>query len=78
MNLFSHALLVWAQHREFHAARAELDRYSARQLRDMGLTRGDLTRVAYEEAERRVAMPERRSASASVGAWHGVAPQPAL
>ena len=76
MNLFRHALLVWAQHREFHAARAELDRYTDRQLHDMGLTRGDLTRVAYEEAERRVATPESRSASAPAGAWHRIAPQP--
>jgi len=70
MNLFSHALHVWAQHREFHAARAELDRYTDRQLSDMGLTRGDLTRVAYEEAERRVA-------TNATAVWQAAEPMPA-
>lgn len=73
MNLFTHARLVWAQHRAFQAARAELNRYTDRQLIDMGLTRGDLTRVAYDEAERRVATPRTHS----VGAFRGVALQPA-
>lgn len=73
MNLFTHARLVWAQHREFHAARAELDRYTDRQLRDMSMTRGDITRVAYDEAERRVATPRTQSGRA----FQGVAPQPA-
>jgi uncharacterized protein YjiS (DUF1127 family) len=71
MNLFTHALHVWAQHRAFQAAQAELSRYSDRQLRDMGLTRGDLTRVAYDEAERRVATPDARSAPAN--AWQRAA-----
>ena len=77
MNLFTHARLVWAQHRAFSAARAELNRYSDRQLRDMGLARGDLTRVAYQEAERRVAIP-RSSSAATVGAWTAAHPAPAL
>ena len=74
MNLFSHALLVWVQHREFQAARAELDRYSDRELRDMGLIRRDITSVAYDEGERRVAL----SGNRSVGAWQATAPQSAL
>jgi uncharacterized protein YjiS (DUF1127 family) len=74
MNLFTHALHVWAQHREFHPVRAELDRYSDRQLRDMGLTRGDLTRVAYEEAERRVTTPDVSSGRGFAGARHSATP----
>lgn len=73
MNLFTHARLVWAQHRAFHAALTELDRYSDSQLRDMGINRGDIVGIAYDEAERRVTTPSTRSASA----WQAVAAQPA-
>jgi uncharacterized protein YjiS (DUF1127 family) len=66
LNLFTHGLLVWAQHREFRAATAELNRYTDRELSDTGLTRSDLTRVAYDEAERRIVppppSPDRRAA----------------
>lgn len=57
MNLIKSILLIWAQYREFRAIYAELARLSDRELRDMGLARGDLARVAYAEAERRIATP---------------------
>jgi uncharacterized protein YjiS (DUF1127 family) len=54
MNLFTRALRVWAQHREFRAVFAKLARLSDRELRDMGIDRSDITRIAYQEAERRI------------------------
>ena len=57
MNLFTHGLRVWTYHREFRRVLAELEAYSDRELRDMGLTRNDLPRVAYDEAERRIVTP---------------------
>ena len=57
LNLFTHGLLVWAQHREFRAATAELNRYTDRELSDTGLSRSDLTRVAHDEAGRRIVPP---------------------
>ena len=47
MNLFNHALSVWAQQREFRAVYAELARHTDRELRDMGIDRSDITRIAY-------------------------------
>ena len=57
MNLFHHALSVWAQQREFRAVSAELARHTDRELRDMGVERSDITRIASDEAERRVVAP---------------------
>lgn len=57
MNLFNHALSVWAQRREFRAVSAELSRHNDRELRDMGIERSDITRIAYDEAERRIVTP---------------------
>jgi uncharacterized protein YjiS (DUF1127 family) len=48
MNLFNHALRVWAQQREFRAVFAELARHSDRELRDMGIDRSDITRTWYQ------------------------------
>jgi uncharacterized protein YjiS (DUF1127 family) len=50
MNVLTHALRVWAQHRAFRTVFAKLARLSERELRDMGIDRGDLTRIAYQEA----------------------------
>jgi uncharacterized protein YjiS (DUF1127 family) len=47
--------LAWAQYRAFRAALAELGTYSERELDELGVTRADVPRIAYEEAERRVA-----------------------
>ena len=57
MNVLNHALHVWAQHREFRAVFAKLARYTDRELRDMGIDRSDITRIAYQEAERRIVTP---------------------
>ena len=67
MNLFKHALRVWAQHREFRAVFAELDRHSDRELCDMGIDRSDIARIAYQEAERRIVTPAASSSPAIVG-----------
>jgi uncharacterized protein YjiS (DUF1127 family) len=66
MNVLNHALRVWAQHREFHAVFAKLARYTDRELRDMGIDRGDITRIAYQEAERRIVTPAASSAPAAL------------
>ena len=57
MDLLKNTLRLWAMHREFRAVLAELDSYSDRELADLGVGRGDVARLAYEEAERRVATP---------------------
>ena len=57
MNLFHHALRVWAQEREFRAVFAELAGHTDRELRDMGIDRSDVARIAYDEAERRIVTP---------------------
>jgi uncharacterized protein YjiS (DUF1127 family) len=76
MDLLKHALRVWALHREFRAVLAELNGYSDRELADLGLGRGDVARIAYEEAERRVATP-RAPSRAEAPAWAGRGPAPA-
>ena len=65
MNILTHALSVWAQHREFRAVFAKLTRYTDRELRDMGIDRSDITRLAYQEAERRVVTPATSGAPAT-------------
>ena len=64
MNVLNHALSIWAQHREFRAVFAELARHSDRELNDMGIDRSDTTRIAYQEAERRVVTPAASGAPA--------------
>ena len=53
MNLLKRIAFVLIQYRHFQAAVAELERLSDRELSDLGLTRGDIGRVAFAEAERR-------------------------
>ena len=67
MNLFHHALHVWAEYREFRAVFAKLARHSDRELRDMGIDRSDIARIAYQEAERRILTPAASSSPAIVG-----------
>ena len=57
MNLLKTTLRVWAMHREFRAMLTELNGHSDRKLAELGLTRGDIARVAYEEVERRIVTP---------------------
>ncbi len=54
MNLLKNIGLAWTQYRAFQASLTELESYSDRELRDLGITRADMARIAYEEAERRV------------------------
>lgn len=70
VDLLHHTLRLWAQHREFRAVYAELSSRSDRELRDMGLERGDLARLAYQEAERRIVGPTASAAKASASAPH--------
>ncbi len=54
MNLLQTIKLAWVQYRAFQAALAELEKYSERELGELGITRADIPRTAYAEAERRV------------------------
>ena len=67
MNILTHALNVWAQHREFRAVFAELARHTDRELLDMGIDRSDITQIAYQEAERRIVKPAPSSGPATAG-----------
>jgi uncharacterized protein YjiS (DUF1127 family) len=57
MNLLENSLRLWAQQRACRAVYTELARHSDRELRDMGLARGDLGRLAEREAERLIVTP---------------------
>jgi hypothetical protein len=57
MDLLKNTLRVWAMQREFRAVLADLNSCSDRELKELGLARGDLARVAWEEAERRILGP---------------------
>ena len=70
MELLKHTYRVWAMHREFRAVPAEFNSYSDRELADLGLGRGDVARVAYEEAERRILAPAANRAETPAPAWH--------
>ena len=58
MDLLKETYRTWAMHREFRAVLRELAGYSERELIELGIGRGDIPRVAMEEAERRVGAPE--------------------
>ena len=51
MNLLRTIKLVWTQYRAFQRALTELKSYSERELAELGITRADIPRFAYEEAE---------------------------
>ena len=53
MDLLQTIRLTWAQYRAFQAALAELEKYSEHELSELGITRADIPRTAYAEAERR-------------------------
>jgi uncharacterized protein YjiS (DUF1127 family) len=57
MRLLTTIATALAQYHQFHATLRELNDYSDRELTDMGIGRGDLTRLAWEEAERRFPLP---------------------
>ncbi len=54
MNLLQTIKHAWTQYRAFQAALAELEHYSEHELSELGITRADIPRTAYAEAERRV------------------------
>ena len=53
MNILKQIGQIWNQYREFRSTFNELSHMSDAELRDMGLYRGDIVRVAYGEAETR-------------------------
>jgi uncharacterized protein YjiS (DUF1127 family) len=55
MHLLKSVLLTLRQYREFRAALAELGARPDDELAELGIDRGDIARIAYEEAERRAA-----------------------
>ena len=54
-EFFKQIVRVWLQYREFRARLAELSRLSDHELKDIGLYRDDIARIAFEQAERRTA-----------------------
>ena len=73
MDLLNETLRIWAMQREFRSVLNELKSYSDRELTELGLSRGDVARVAYEEAERRILTPVQGQASANAAIWPAVA-----
>ncbi len=69
MDLLKYTLVLWAQHREFRAALRELEGYSDRELGELGISRADIPRLAYEEAERRIATPAASRHTAPAAPW---------
>lgn len=65
MNLLKTVLLLWAQYREFRTELARLAARSDRDLRDLGVARGDIARLAYTTAERRISPFPARSTRAA-------------
>ena len=63
MGLLTTVADFMRQYHYFHGALRALERTSARQRADMGIERADLARLAWAEAERRMALeaqsPER-------------------
>ena len=58
MRVLATIATTLAQYRQFNAILRELDAYSDRELNDIGIGRGDLARLAWAEAERRLALPD--------------------
>jgi hypothetical protein len=73
MDLLNDILRIWAMRREFRAVLADLRGRSDRELKELGLARGDIARVAWEEAERRIGGPIPRRPEAPVPAWRSPA-----
>ncbi len=76
MNLLNETLRIWAMHREFRTVLGELKQYSDRDLNELGISRGDIARVAYEEAERRIMTPPVARHETSTDGWQIRAPLP--
>jgi uncharacterized protein YjiS (DUF1127 family) len=50
--IFSHILRAYQQWRRYNANLTQLNRLGDRELADIGLTRSDIPRVAWESSER--------------------------
>lgn len=57
MRLLTTIATTLARYHQFNAILRELNAYSDRVLADMGVDRADLSRLAWEEAERRLPLP---------------------
>ena len=55
MHLLRLILLAWREYRAFEHALASFQNLSDRDLKDIGITRGHIPRLAYSEAERQSA-----------------------
>lgn len=73
LDLLNETLRIWAMHREFRAVLRGLQGYSDRELTELGISRADITRVAYEEAERRIITPAARRPETTDGSWSATA-----
>ena len=65
----------WAHQHEFAVTFAELDSYTDRLLRDMGILRDDIAAIAHAEAERRVAPTVRHNPQPNAS-WQTLAATP--
>ena len=72
MNLLNHIGLLWTQYRQFRATISELSQLSDAELKDIGLYRGDIINVAYEEAEKCTAASIAKSGKPVGHAWSGI------
>jgi uncharacterized protein YjiS (DUF1127 family) len=50
--LLSHLVDIFRQWRRYNESLRELNRLADRELADIGMTRGDIPRVAWESSER--------------------------
>ena len=73
MNLLRNIRIVFAQYREYQTVLAELGSYTDRELSEIGLARGDVPRLAYLEAERRVAGLDQPLTGGAVATASGLA-----
>ena len=62
-----------AEIEEFRAVLKDLQGYSDRELTELGISRADIARVAYEEAERRIVTPVAQGRRSTEGRWPAAA-----
>jgi len=71
MNIFKQIAALWVQYRQFHATYAELSHLSDKELRDMGLYRGDIVNVAYGVAEKHASPAQTNGGKSAGRRWGG-------
>jgi len=72
MNFFNRIGVLWTQYRQFRATISELSQLSDAELKDIGLYRGDIINVAYEEAEKSAAASIAKSGKSAGHVWGGI------